>query len=75
MSESNHDPMAEFRIFLTILLVVFVTLKLTDVGFIATWSWWLVLSPFWVPVAFAGLAFFLWGLVLAWKKLRDRNHE
>lgn len=35
-----------------LLLVAFVVLKLT--GFIA-WSWWWVLSPFWIPL----------GLVLA----------
>jgi hypothetical protein len=28
---------------------VFITLKLT--GYIA-WSWWYVLSPFWIPLAF-----------------------
>lgn len=33
---------------LTVLLVVFVVLKLT--GLIA-WSWWYVLAPMWVPLA------------------------
>ena len=31
----------------TILLVVFVVLKLTGV---ITWSWWWVLAPLWIPV-------------------------
>lgn len=36
--------------YFTVLLIVFVVLKLT--GTIA-WSWWWVLSPFWIPLAFA----------------------
>lgn len=35
--------------FLGLLTIVFITLKLT--GYIA-WSWWYVLSPFWIPLAF-----------------------
>jgi phosphoglycerol transferase MdoB-like AlkP superfamily enzyme len=31
----------------TILLVVFIVLKLTGV---ISWSWWWVLSPFWIPL-------------------------
>ena len=40
---------------LTLLGIVFITLKLTDV---IAWSWWWVLVPFWGPVAlfFGGLA-------------------
>lgn len=35
---------------LTILLVIFVTLKLLAVDPVAQWSWWWVLSPFWLPL-------------------------
>ncbi len=34
---------------LGILGLIFVTLKLAEIGTVATWSWWWVLSPFWVP--------------------------
>jgi len=34
----------------TVLLAIFIVLKL--VGSIA-WSWWLVLSPFWIPLGLA----------------------
>jgi hypothetical protein len=34
--------------FLSILTLIFITLKLT--GYIA-WSWWWVLSPLWIPLA------------------------
>ena len=38
---------------LNLLGLIFVTLKLTGVGAVANWSWWAVLSPFWIPVAIA----------------------
>ena len=38
---------------LNLLGLIFVTLKLAGVGAVANWSWWAVLSPFWVPIAIA----------------------
>lgn len=35
----------------TLLAVVFITLKLLGVSAVATWSWWWVLAPLWIPVA------------------------
>jgi hypothetical protein len=43
--------------FLSILTLIFITLKLT--GYIA-WSWWWVLSPIWIPIA---LVLTIWLLV------------
>lgn len=34
----------------TILLVIFVTLKLLNVAPVAQWSWWWVFSPVWIPL-------------------------
>lgn len=34
-----------------ILGLIFVTLKLAEIGAVTTWSWLWVLSPFWLPVA------------------------
>jgi len=48
MSQKNKGD-AAFP-FLSILALIFITLKL--MGYI-TWSWWLVLSPIWVPSAVA----------------------
>lgn len=45
--------------FCGLLTIVFITLKLT--GFI-NWSWWWVLCPLWIPVAFVLL---ILGVVLA----------
>ena len=38
--------------FLNLLGLIFITLKLAGIGTVAGWSWWAVLSPFWVPIAF-----------------------
>jgi len=37
----------------SILFIVFVVLKLAEVGPIANWSWWWVTAPLWIPVAAA----------------------
>lgn len=40
---------------LGILGLIFVTLKLAEIGVVATWSWWWVLAPFWLlPAVFLG---------------------
>jgi len=44
----------------TILFLIFLTLKLAEVGVVATWSWWWVTSPLWI-----GLAIVLFGLGIA----------
>ena len=46
-----------------ILAIVFTVLKLTDV---IGWSWWWVLSPLWLPLAFAGILSII-GIFLAHK--------
>jgi len=41
----------------TVLFFIFLTLKLAGVGQVATWSWWWVTSPLWIPlVAVLGIA-------------------
>lgn len=31
-----------------VLTLIFVTLKLAEIGVVAEWSWWWVLSPLWI---------------------------
>lgn len=38
---------------LTALAVVFIILKVTGTTVVATWSWWWVLAPLWIPVVLA----------------------
>ena len=39
----------------TILFLIFLTLKLGGWGIVATWSWWWIFSPLWIPAAFVGI--------------------
>lgn len=39
--------------FCGLLAIVFITLKLAGIGAVASWSWWWVLSPLWIPAAVA----------------------
>lgn len=50
--------------FLGLLAIVFITLKLVGVSAVATWSWWWVVSPLWIPLAIA-LAVFLVIMIFA----------
>ena len=34
----------------TILFLIFLVLKLAGIGEVATWSWWWVTSPLWIPL-------------------------
>lgn len=36
----------------TVLFLIFLVLKLAGIGVVATWSWWWVFSPLWIPIAF-----------------------
>ena len=46
----------------SLLGIVFIVLKLT--GFI-TWSWWWVLSPFWIPFVLVLVIFLVAGIIAA----------
>jgi len=39
----------------TILFLIFLTLKLGGWGVVATWSWWWVFSPLWIPICLLGI--------------------
>lgn len=49
--------------FSTILFLIFLTLKLGGWGVVATWSWWWVFSPIWIPIAIIFIAAFIVGLI------------
>jgi small Trp-rich protein len=42
----TRDGREEFDMWFVVLGVLLIALKLADVGFVAAWSWWGVLSPF-----------------------------
>ena len=47
MMRNKQNGSAGFPI-LTILFLIFLTLKLAGIGVVATWSWWAVTSPLWI---------------------------
>ena len=55
----------------TVLFLIFLTLKLAEIGQVATWSWWWVTSPLWIPLALvlgiAAIALILAGIIKLFK--------
>jgi len=47
----------------TILFLIFLTLKLGGWGVVATWSWWWVFSPLWIPIAIILLIIIFAGII------------
>jgi hypothetical protein len=47
-----------------LVFVVFLALKLAEVGQVANWSWWWVTAPLWIPLALV-LALFLLFIIVA----------
>jgi hypothetical protein len=43
--------------------IVFLILKLAGIGTVATWSWWWVCSPLWIPLAIVLGVFLIIGLI------------
>lgn len=46
------------------IFIVFLILKLCGIGEVATWSWWWVTAPLWMPTAFI-VVIFLIGVIAA----------
>ena len=34
-----------------LIFIVFLVMKLAEIGQVANWSWWWVVSPLWIPIA------------------------
>ena len=68
---SSKSKTVSFPI-LGILGLIFVTLKLAEIGVVATWSWWWVLSPFWIPLAIVLGIFAVVGVVMVVDKLLEK---
>lgn len=55
------------------LTILFVGLKLAEVGTVATWSWWWVLSPLWISTALVAVLTCAY-LLLVWRDDRRRRN-
>jgi len=47
----------------SILFLIFLTLKLGGWGIVATWSWWWIFSPLWIPIAIILLIIIFAGII------------
>ena len=55
MSNTSNNVNVTVSIpWMTLLTVMFIVLKLTN---LIAWSWWWVFSPIWIPVAIVGVLF------------------
>lgn len=52
----------------TLLFLVFLTLKLAEVGPVQYWSWWWVTAPLWLPLALIIVLLFLLFLTYTYRK-------
>lgn len=59
MSDSNTNNGVQIG-FAGLLTIVFIVLKLTHV---INWSWWWVLAPSWICLAFAGILLIVAGII------------
>lgn len=59
----------------TIVGVIFVVLKLLKVEPVKDWSWWWVLSPFWIGLAFVGLVILIVLIALGIRALVRRREQ
>ncbi len=48
----------------TILFLIFLVLKLAQIGMVAHWSWWWVTAPLWIPIAVL-LLFVVFALIVS----------
>jgi hypothetical protein len=49
----NEEKQSGSLGFGTILFLIFLTLKLSGLGVVATWSWWWIFSPIWITLVLA----------------------
>lgn len=59
---------------ITVVFILFLTLKLIGVGLVASWPWWWVLAPMWVP-AIAFIAFLTLGFALSYRAHQKEEKE
>ena len=49
-TQKNKNNNGAASLLLTLVFVVFLVLKLAEIGAVANWSWWAVTSPLWAPI-------------------------
>lgn len=57
----------------TLVFLIFLTLKLAEIGPVAKWSWWWVTSPIWIPVGLIGLIALIVGAFMLGIEMNKRK--
>jgi hypothetical protein len=52
----------------SVIFLIFLTLKLANVGTVANWSWWWVISPIWMPICIIFVIVFLIAFIKTFTK-------
>jgi membrane protein YdbS with pleckstrin-like domain len=60
-------------LFTTLLLISFIVMKLAGVGVVSKWSWLWVLSPLWIPLAFAAVMVLIYIAVTVLRKKKVKE--
>jgi len=58
--------------FLTVLFLIFLTLKISK---IITWSWWWIFSPLWIPIAISVIVILIILLIYAATHKNIKTYE
>ena len=53
----------------TVLFLIFLVLKLAGIGQVATWSWWWVTSPLWIPIVLVVVILAVVGIIYGIAKM------
>jgi hypothetical protein len=57
-----------------LIFIVFLVLKLAEVGVVAKWSWWAVTSPLWIPIL-AAIALYVFIIIFSITKIARRESK
>jgi len=57
----------------SILFLIFLTLKLAEIGPVAKWSWWSVTAPLWIPIGLIALIAFIVGVIALGYEMSKRK--
>ena len=68
-NENNNNVSRGGICFCDLLAIAFIVLKLCGV---ITWSWWWVLAPVWMPIAFLLLIAVIGIIIIVVKKIKER---
>lgn len=49
----------------SLIFLIFLILKLAEIGQVATWSWWWVTSPLWIPIVAVFITIILMAIITA----------